>query len=412
MQYFKHITLLVILGVSTFVFAQEKQSAEERNFLRNVNKSSVELIKQAKENGLLDDITGPDAVELAKKYQKEAKEIAGKTIEIAELALEQKLTREVEGKPFFGEGREKDRIMFVSFSMSRGEMRQALKEAARVDARVVINGLLKGSTHIVDTMKKLRGLSADEFPVIQINPKEFEQWAVVKVPVIAVYDGEKRYRATGTLSFDWLEREAGFLEESVKLMAFGNQGKTYPIVEEDLITTMQNKLAEYDWEGQKKKTWDEYWERSYNADLDLPSAEKNEVWYIDPTIRIKEDITNIQGKTLAKGGQVMNPLAKMGVPFKLYIFNPDDKYQVVWIKEQMNNTDIRGDVMVVATHIDQEGGWDAYTELKKDLNWHVYTLQKEMVEKFLLSGVPAIVEPFNGLVKVEQFNVHENKEEK
>ncbi|MFK5949631.1 MAG: TrbC family F-type conjugative pilus assembly protein [Methylococcales bacterium] len=362
-------------------------------------------IKTEKQKGTLDNISSEQAITLAKKYQTMAKEIGQVGINITEKALEQKLTKDAQGKNYFGEGRDKDRIIFISFSMSRGQIRAALKEADRVKARVVINGLLKGSTNIIATMKKLRALSGNTLPVIQINPSEFSRWAVVKVPVIAIDDGKNKYRATGIITFDWLEHEIKFLDNKESLWAFGNQGKTYPIVEQNIIEAMKTKLAQYDWKGQLKKTWDNYWERTFNKELDLPNANKDETWYIDPTVKTTKDIINQQGRLLAPKGKVMNPLLDFGVPFKLIIFNPNDKKQVEWAKQVLKNTKITGDIMLLATQINPANGWNGYMSLKKQFNWHVYVLQSQIKDRFMLSGVPAVVEPYNGLIKVKQIKL-------
>lgn len=402
---------ILTLSLISLSFMSSAQTEEEKTFLKNINKEATIVIQKAKvdvQNGKYKHIDGDAAIKLAKKYEAQAKEIGAISTDIAMEAIESELQEEITqvDNPF-GEGRDKDRIIFISFSMSRGEIKQALQTASTVKARVILNGLMKDTNHIKETLVKLNALSGNKYPLIQLNPNEFDKWNIKKVPVIAIDNGKQVFRATGTLDFDWMEREIMHVPDDVKRKAFGNRGRTYPVEEENLILAMQRKMMDIDWESKKKKTWDTYWSRTYNSMLDLPSATKTEAWYIDPTVEITKDITNDQGKRLAKGGQVMNPLSKFGVPFKLFIFNPDKKEEIEWVKEQHAKTDMKGDVMYLATHIDQERGWEAYQSLKAELGVHIYVLQPQIVERFLVSHTPSIVEPYNGLVKVQQFDLTE-----
>lgn len=386
---------------------QRKLSDADNEFLRGMVENSKTLIDSELSSGTYQTLTD-NAVELAEKYKEKAVSIqknSRDSIQEAPNTYEEELTKKVRGEPEFGEGRDMDRIIFVSFSMKRGEIRQALREASRVKARVVINGFLKGTNHITDTVKRLRALSGDKFPVIQINPTEFKKWAVTKTPVIAFWDGHRRVRATGVLSFDWLESKAKELNPEEKLWAFGVQGKTTKVEEIDLVEMMKAKLSEYDFEKRKEETIKTFWSRSFNKDLVLPSAQEDSAHFINPAGMVTKDIVNNEGMTLAKKGKVINPLASEYQPFRLYIFNPDEENQVDWVKKHIEQEDYNGRNQVVATHIDPEGGWEAYQELKTKLQSHVFALQPIIVNRFQITALPAVVSTEGKLIKVQQFNL-------
>lgn len=406
MRFYKPL-LAAVLFASLPVMAmsddsKDKTKESEQDFLMQLNGKSKDFIKHAREQGWLDNYKPEDVKKLVKQYEEEAKNIASDAIPIVEKELKQKLVSAVKGLPFFGVDREADRIIFISFSMSRGQIRSALKEAKRVNARVLIKGFIKGTTHITETTNRLMALVEGEQPAIQIDPTEFKKWAVTKVPVIAYYDGERSIRAAGVINFDWLDREINGLPESTKLYAFGEQGEVRPVVEIDLIEMMKDKLSEYDFEKRRKETWDNYWARSYNAKLDLPKAEKTETWYIDPTVKVLEDITTPEGTVLAQKGQVMNPLTDIHAPFKYLVFNPNDKEQVAWAKQKLKDNITIGNVKLMVTHIDAAGGWKAYQDLKKEMNWHIFQVPEVLVERFMLSGVPVEIGEHNGLFKITQ----------
>ena len=412
MQFYKWLASgLILVSAATLANDEtDKSKNSQFEFLQNLNGKSKEFIEEAKKRGWLDNYQPEDVKALVKQYEKEAKQIAGDSVTFVERELEQKLTSQVEGKPYFGLDRDADRIIFISFSMSRGQIRAAMREAARVKARVVIKGFLKGTSNITETAQRLMALTDEQQTPIQIDPSEFKKWAVTKVPVIAYYDGERSVRAAGVLNFDWLEREIKGLPEETKLYAFGEQGPVKKVEEIDLVAMMKQKLSEYDFETRRKETWNNFWARTYNNKADLPRAEKTETWYIDPTVKVIEDVTNHEGDVLAHKGQVMNPLLEVHSPFRYLVINPQDKEQIAWAKKKLKEHGSIGNVKIMATFIDQDKGWEAYQAIKKDLRWHVFQLPEMMVDRFILSGVPAEIGEHNGLFEVTQYSLKEQAE--
>ncbi|KKK54384.1 hypothetical protein LCGC14_3085270, partial [marine sediment metagenome] len=110
-------------------------------------------------------------------------------------------------------------------------------------------------------------------------------------------------RATGSVSFDYLQREAEGLTGVTDLGRFGT---TWDIEERDFIEEMKSRLAGIDMKKMAEKSWDGYWERAQF--IDLPDTDEGRMLKIDPSFVITRNVFAPSGEIIARRGQVYNPL--------------------------------------------------------------------------------------------------------
>lgn len=296
--------------------------------------------------------------------------------------------------------------IFISFSMPESKILEAFKVAVQSGAEVYLNGLHPKHENVGQTMKLLQriGSNMKVKPVVKFQPKKFEQFKVVTVPTIIRSTPEKTVSAEGIMNTDWLKRK---FESSTESKDLGSFGPVFNIIEESMVETIKKRMAGMSWDGKREKAVNTYWQK--HAFTKLPKAEKNEAWYIDPTVRATNNITNPRGDTLANVGQVLNPLATATVPMTIYVFDAKDNAQLEWVNQQINSASGVGKVMIMFSEINKDKGWDHLAALRKYFGRELYQLPPEMVKKFHISGLPAKVTTVlnKQVMKVHQYKLGE-----
>jgi conjugal transfer pilus assembly protein TraW len=130
-----------------------------------------------------------------------------------------------------------------------------------------------------------------------------------------------------------------FVTVSVFAKDLGVMGNTYPIVEEDFLNYITDKIKLMKNNGDWQKLQEKMATRVKNhADrpqsLLLPRAEKNKTWKFNPGIVLTHDLSDIEGRILARAGDEINPLDLVSLSKVLLFYDGDDLKQVAWAKEQ------------------------------------------------------------------------------
>lgn len=294
------------------------------------------------------------------------------------------------------------KALFVSFSMSDRELKEAFIAASEHGAEIYINGLHPDDENISQTMLRFRDLGSDieTKPSARFHPKAFEEFEVQSVPFMISMSKGKALSVSGLLNFGWLD-EQGANEKG--RIDFGIQGPTKPVIERNLLDDIQLKLSRVDFDAKKKAAVDNFWKKQNF--VSLPQARKSESWYIDPTVKVTNDIVNSQGEVLARKGDIINPLASVPALNTYVLFNARDLKQLQWADRQRVSGTLIGTVMFMSSELDKEKGWDHLSNLRKHFKQEIYLLPKEMVERFNITSLPVIVSTDlnRKMLKVEQF---------
>lgn len=385
---------------------QAGKATHDTSWVQQNQQAGNEYAEQARQ-------TMPEFSEVAvneqiKKHETEAQAMVGNAMAGAQGVLQQQLgltQQQATGMSgdMTSEATEHFAV-FISFSMSDAEIKDALTTAASAGAKVYLKGLKKGHVSITDTMKEMRKLAMkiDNPPETRFNPKAFDQFGVTQVPTIVYQEKGKTYLAKGITNLRWLRGKAIDAKETGDLGVFG---PTRPVVEESIINTIQSRLANYDWESQKKKTVASFWGRQNFESL--PAASEDKVWYINPTVRVQNDVVNPRGVVLARAGQIINPLDTPMGHQSFVAFDANDKRQVEWAMTYVAKAKKASPVMVMSSQLDKSRGWEHMAELRKGFQSEIYMLPKELIKRFNLTALPVHISPdmSKKVLKVEQFNM-------
>jgi len=297
------------------------------------------------------------------------------------------------------------KYVFISFSMPRSVIQDVLEQAAHDNAHVFINGLKPGHRGIQETMFELRDIAQeiDNPPVTRFNPDAFLELGIDRVPTIAKVSGGKAMLVSGITNFEWLSERSA--ETGNRVHRFDDQGPTSEVIEPSLIEEIQRRLAAIDWEQKQQDAIRNFWgNQTFHH---LPKASESDEWFIDPTVRVTDDIVNPRGDQLAYAGQTLNPLNHATTNLTIYVFDGKDIEQINWLAEQLDGPRKRGQVMLISSRFNQKDGWEHLEILRGMFNSEVYLLPEEMVKRFQLSGLPARVETDlnKGLLHVKQFKL-------
>jgi len=116
----------------------------------------------------------------------------------------------------------------------------------------------------------------------------------------------------------------------------GTYGETYPIMEQDFLSFIQERLAKMQASGELKK-WQEKAQARTRELVDRPHPVQNlsvttepRSWLWDPSITLPHDLSDAYGQVFAKKGSTWNPLNQVSLRKTLVFYDADDQEQVKW----------------------------------------------------------------------------------
>lgn len=281
-------------------------------------------------------------------------------------------------------------LVFISLGMPEQVIRSYFEQAAgRDDIVFVVRGWKP--PHFTPLLQKLISLmpSEENQANVIIDPNLYREYQVKKVPMFLAQDKQGKWRRLyGEISLDGAEEE-------IKRGNYQRQiGPTYAVVEPDILEEIQARAEAYDWDGAVEGAKERL--ASYRPGHDLPAAEKDEMYYVDPTITVNQDIYTPQGEQLiAPAGTKINPLDTVTLERAYIVFDPEVRSQkdIVrqWLKERP------GSMLIATRYPKGEPGSPAISDEMKSA---VYTLNEQIVERFALKATPALVEQEGNLLRI------------
>ena len=123
----------------------------------------------------------------------------------------------------------------------------------------------------------------------------------------------------------------------------GVVGQAFPIIEPDLLTTIEARLQRLQATGGIDRMNAEFAKRS-EARVRRPkpvagitAATEPRSWAYDPTIVIERDVQDQKGNYIARAGQTVNPLDFVAVHQALVFVDGDDAAQMEWATSQYSD---------------------------------------------------------------------------
>ena len=175
---------------------------------------------------------------------------------------------------------------------------------------------------------------------------------------------------------------------------FGNRGNTQPIIEQDFLEMIEQRLNQQQKSGELEESKKKFQQKMLKStqrppDKALPRAKKTKSHFINPAIRVTEDIVGANGKIIAKSGTYVNPLDKGAMQDMVFI-DGDDKEQVEFA--------VKSGAMIILTK-------GAPFKLSEELNRFVYFDQGGfLVSRFDIKALPALVIKSGSKIEVRQIS--------
>lgn len=117
---------------------------------------------------------------------------------------------------------------------------------------------------------------------------------------------------------------------------FGQMGETFPIIEQDLLATIEARLKNLESSG-KLAALEAQMRNQAIASVRRPkpvegisAATRTRAWLFDPSTIVENDITDTKGNMIATRGQRVNPMTFVKLMQDLVFIDGRDKAQVDW----------------------------------------------------------------------------------
>lgn len=191
-------------------------------------------------------------------------------------------------------------FVFISKSIPDNDLASLIYEVTKSKRRIafVIRGAepmryLETIKHFIDIDESIRSR-------LIVDPTLFQKLGVQTVPTFVLKNEDNEWqRTSGNVSLKAVESHFATENELMRL------GKTYDIVEPDMIELMKARASAVDWESWIKQQTQQMLTSPYESGLLV--AQKASSILIDPRHQIKKDIV-LKGHVFGRAGQWINPL--------------------------------------------------------------------------------------------------------
>ena len=182
----------------------------------------------------------------------------------------------------------------------------------------------------------------------------------------------------------------------------GIVGPVYPIAEQDMLLTIEQRLQALEESGElarieedAKARYRAYVERPKG--VHLPRAKKNRTYYVDPSLTVRYDIRDHEGRIIYPAGTTVNPLDYITLSKQLLFFDGDDPAQIEWARSVIDSDPLR--VKPILTN-------GPIMALMKEWKLRLYFDQRgKLTERFRIQRVPATVSQEEKRLKVVEQSI-------
>lgn len=179
---------------------------------------------------------------------------------------------------------------------------------------------------------------------------------------------------------------------------FGQLGQTFPVVEADLLATIEARLQRAQATGEMDRVNAAFAKR-VEAKVRRPvpvsgitPAEEARTWDYDPTITLEREIRDHKGQVIAEAGQRINPLDFVSMRQSLVFVDGDDTAQVDWATKRF--TELNAKIIFV-----NGSPIESMTARKRRF---FFDQEGRLTGKFGIRHTPAVVEQTGKLLHVSE----------
>ncbi len=184
----------------------------------------------------------------------------------------------------------------------------------------------------------------------------------------------------------------------ISLPIYGNStqdrlGPVYPIIEPDWLEWLPKQAEKRLGEMSRSFSESQLKEaiQRQMPEIELPEVKIPRIYYIDPSVRTNQPVTDHQGKIVVPSGSRINPLEHLPEFRPIAIIDGTKKKQIEWAKEHILSLKpmvliTRGDVM----------------DLDNQLGVSVYPVPNALIERFSIERVPVLLSEEGKQIKIEE----------
>jgi len=200
------------------------------------------------------------------------------------------------------------------------------------------------------------------------------------------------------------------LNLSANINIVEESGKTYPIKEKNIVELFKKHFEEnknkikkkLDIEQKKLKTKIKNY-KPKDLTIKLFPATKDRVFFVDPSYTVKDNMYDAEGKILYKKGFKFNPLHYVSLTERYVVIDFNRKEEREWLKNKGLDKDITLRILITNGSV-----FDAVKFFRRE----VFFLNDSITERFKLSATPSIVEQDGDRLKVYEYEIGENGNDK
>ena len=250
--------------------------------------------------------------------------------------------------------------LYVSESMGESTLIQLLEGVEPMHGvNMIIRGMATTDRNLVQTISRwqARMKTVGTNQGIQINPAAYRDNNIERVPAITVSsNSHTELTVFGVTSIGWAVRQY----HAGRRGNIGVYGSTYPINEPDLLEVLLQRLQHQDWHTFQAKAQRRLEKKVFSYSVRLSTSRQS------------------SSKTLNLASQWRTPIIALDI---------NDKHQrnavALWLQQYPDAV-----IMVL--------GWSFQRLRQLPSFWHqhlIYLLPKELVQRFQLSALPALITP-------------------
>ena len=196
------------------------------------------------------------------------------------------------------------------------------------------------------------------------------------------------------------------MSQAVSARDYGQQGAVFPVIETDLLSVIQNKLATMQASGALDRANKELAART-EARVKRPPpvkgivvASQSRSWIHDPTITVEQDLRDGKGRVIVARGTRVNPLDTVPLRQRLVFLDGDDPEQVAWAKTK--TTALNAKLILVRG--------SPFALMKAEQRRFYFDQSGTLTTKFGVRAVPAVIEQVGRTLKVSEIAIPKAKE--
>lgn len=179
---------------------------------------------------------------------------------------------------------------------------------------------------------------------------------------------------------------------------YGQAGQAFPVIEPDLLTTIESRLKRAEASGELART-NEMFARRAEAKVRRPTpvagispAEEARTWDYDPSVTLERAIHDQKGNLIAAAGQKINPLDFVAIRQDLVFIDGDNEAQIAWATSRY--TELKAKIIFV-----NGSPIEAMTARKRRF---YFDQEGKLTAKFGIQHAPAVVTQTGRIMRVSE----------